>query len=162
MAVTRSAARSAAKKPAAPQRAGVELTPFVWEGTDKRGKKMKGEQPAKNANLLRAELRRQGITPRVVKPKPKPLFGAAGKTISAKEIAVFSRQLATMIKSGVPIVQALEIIANGNRNPRMKAMVDSLRLDIEGGSSIFEAMSKHPVQFDELYRNLVKAGEGAG
>ena len=162
MAVTRSAARSAAKKPAAHQRAGVELTPFVWEGTDKRGKKMKGEQAAKNANLLRAELRRQGITPRVVKPKAKPLFGSAGKTISAKEIAVFSRQLATMIKSGVPIVQALEIIANGNKNPRMKAMVDSLRLDIEGGSSIFEAMSKHPVQFDELYRNLVKAGEGAG
>ncbi|GHD74250.1 type II secretion system protein F [Luteimonas padinae] len=144
------------------QRAGVELTPFVWEGTDKRGKKMKGEQTAKNANLLRAELRRQGITPQVVKPKAKPLFGSAGKRITAKEIAVFSRQLATMIKSGVPIVQALEIIANGNKNPRMKAMVDSLRLDIEGGSSIFEAMSKHPVQFDELYRNLVKAGEGAG
>ncbi|QDW67154.1 type II secretion system F family protein [Luteimonas granuli] len=162
MAVTRSAARSAAKKPAAPVRTGVELAPFLWEGTDKRGKKMKGEQSAKNANLLRAELRRQGITPTVVKPKPKPLFGGAGRKISAKEIAVFSRQLATMIKSGVPIVQSLEIIAGGNKNPRMKTLVDSLRLDIEGGSSIFEAMSKHPVQFDELYRNLVKAGEGAG
>ncbi|MEN1929200.1 type II secretion system F family protein [Luteimonas sp. MJ250] len=123
---------------------------------------MKGEQSAKNANLLRAELRRQGITPTVVKLKPKPLFGSAGKTISAKEIAVFSRQLATMIKSGVPIVQSLEIIGNGNKNPRMTKMVDSLRLDLEGGSSIYEAMSKHPVQFDALYRNLVKAGEGAG
>ncbi|MFA7588218.1 MAG: type II secretion system F family protein [Novosphingobium sp.] len=162
MAVTGSAARSAAKKPAAPQRAGVDLTPFVWQGTDKRGKKMKGEQAAKNANLLRAELRRQGITPTVVKPKAKPLFGSAGSRITAKEIAVFSRQLATMIKSGVPIVQSLEIIGGGHKNPRMKEMVNTLRLDIEGGSSIYEAMNKHPVQFDELYRNLVKAGEGAG
>lgn len=164
MAVSRTAAKPAARKAAAarPAREGVTLAPFVWEGTDKRGKKMKGEQVAKNANLLRAELRRMGITPTVVKPKPKPLFGSAGKKITAKEIAVFSRQLATMIKSGVPVVQALEIIGNGHKNPRMKDMVNSLRLDIEGGSSIYEAMSKHPVQFDELYRNLVKAGETAG
>jgi type IV pilus assembly protein PilC len=164
MAVSRTAAKTATKKPAAvrPVREGVALAPFVWEGTDKRGKKMKGEQTAKNANLLRAELRRMGITPTVVKPKPKPLFGSAGKKITAKEIAVFSRQIATMIKSGVPVVQALEIIGNGHKNPRMKELVNSLRLDIEGGSSIYEAMSKHPVQFDELYRNLVKAGETAG
>ncbi len=162
MAVSRTAARSAAKKPTGPTRVGVDLSPFVWEGTDKRGKKMKGEQSAKNANLLRAELRRQGITPTVVKVKAKPLFGSAGKTITAKEIAVFSRQLATMIKSGVPVVQSLEIIGNGHKNERMRVMVNALRLDIEGGSSIYESMQKHPVQFDELYRNLVKAGESAG
>jgi type IV pilus assembly protein PilC len=97
-----------------------------------------------------------------VKIKPKPLFGSAGKKISAKDIAVFSRQLATMIKSGVPIVQALEIIGGGHKNPKMKEMVNSLRADIEGGASIYEAMSKHPVQFDDLFRNLVKAGETAG
>ncbi|MCI2263303.1 type II secretion system F family protein [Xanthomonas indica] len=156
-----SATRSAVKKEPVARNTSQQL-PFVWEGTDKRGIKMKGEQIAKNANLLRAELRRQGITPSVVKPKPKPLFGAAGKKITPKDIAFFSRQMATMMKSGVPIVGSLEIIASGHKNPRMKKMVDQIRTDIEGGSSLYEAVSKHPVQFDELYRNLVKAGEGAG
>jgi len=162
MAVTRSAAKTAAKTAPRPVRDGVTLPMFVWEGTDKRGKKMKGEQQAKNANMLRAELRKQGIQPNIVKVKPKPLFGSSGRTIKPKDIAVFSRQIATMMKSGVPVVMALEIIGNGQKNPKMKQMVDALRLDIEGGSSIYEAMSKHPVQFDELYRNLVKAGESSG
>ncbi|WP_422504989.1 type II secretion system F family protein [Stenotrophomonas sp. GZD-301] len=157
MSVSRSAIK---KEPVA--RSTMELQPFVWEGTDKRGIKMKGEQIAKNANMLRAELRRQGITPGVVKVKPKPLFGAAGSAVTPKDIAFFSRQMATMMKSGVPIVSALEIIASGHKNPRMKKLVDTVRADIEGGSSLHEAISKHPVQFDELYRNLVRAGEGAG
>lgn len=138
------------------------LEEFVWQGRDQRGKVMKGEQLARNANLLRAELRKQGINPTMVKPKPKPLFGGSGKKISPRDIAVFSRQLATMMKSGVPIVQALEIIGGGNKNPAMKKMVNSLRTDIEGGASIYEAMSQFPVQFDELYRNLVRAGEASG
>jgi len=164
MSITRSAAKKSLprKPPARPVREGVTLDTFVWEGSDKRGVKMKGEQQAKNANMLRAELRRQGIQPGMVKIKPKPLFGAAGKKITAKEIAVFSRQLATMIKSGVPVVQALEIIGNGHKNPRMASMVNGLRQDIEGGSSINEALSKYPVQFDELFQNLVRAGETAG
>ncbi|HFF2845634.1 TPA: type II secretion system F family protein [Stenotrophomonas maltophilia] len=157
MSVSRSAIK---KEPVA--RATMELQPFVWEGTDKRGVKMKGEQLAKNANLLRAELRRQGINPGQVKPKSKPLFGAAGSPIKPKDIAFFSRQMATMMKSGVPIVSSLDIIASGHKNPRMKKLVDTIRTDIEGGSSMYEAISKHPVQFDELYRNLVRAGEGAG
>ncbi|MFN3703196.1 type II secretion system F family protein [Thermomonas sp.] len=138
------------------------LEEFVWQGRDQRGKVMKGEQLARTANLLRAELRKQGINPTMVKPKPKPLFGGANKKISARDIAVFSRQIATMMKSGVPIVQALEIIGGGNKNPAMKKMVNSLRTDIEGGASIYEAMSQFPVQFDELYRNLVRAGEASG
>ncbi|WP_367380156.1 type II secretion system F family protein [Stenotrophomonas cyclobalanopsidis] len=157
MSVSRSAIK---KEPVA--RSTMELQPFVWEGTDKRGVKMKGEQLAKNANLLRAELRRQGINPSQVKAKPKPLFGSAGKAVTPKDIAFFSRQMATMMKSGVPIVSALEIIGGGHKNPRMKKMVDGIRTDIEGGSSLYEAVSKFPVQFDELYRNLVRAGEGAG
>ncbi len=157
MSVSRSAIK---KEPVA--RSTMELQPFVWEGTDKRGIKMKGEQLAKNANLLRAELRKQGINPGQVKPKPKPLFGAAGKPVNAKDIAFFSRQMATMMKSGVPIVSALEIIGSGHKNPRMKKMVDGIRADIEGGSSLNEAISRHPVQFDELYRNLIRAGESAG
>ena len=160
MSATRAAAKSTASKAAS-----VRLPPlqeFVWEGRDKRGKVMKGDQTAKNANMLRAELRRQGITPTVVKVKPKPLFGGSAQRIKPKDIAVFSRQLATMMKSGVPIVMALEIIGGGNKNPAMKKMVTSLRADIEGGASIYEAMSKFPVQFDELYRNLVRAGESSG
>ena len=158
-----SATRTAMKKPPAPvERNTSQLVPFVWEGTDKRGVKMKGETSAKNANLLKAELRRQGINPTAVKPKPKPLFGSAGRVITPKDIAFFSRQMATMMKSGVPIVSSLEIIGGGHKNPRMKAMVDQIRIDIEGGSSMYEAISKHPVQFDELFRNLVRAGESAG
>lgn len=154
------ASRSVAK-PETVRRAEA-LPIFVWQGTDKRGVKMKGEVPAKNANLVRAELRRQGITPTVVKPKPKPLFGGAGKPITAKDIAFFSRQIATMMKSGVPIVTSMEILAGGQKNPRMKSLINTIRADIESGSSLYEALSKHPVQFDELYRNLVRAGESAG
>jgi type IV pilus assembly protein PilC len=135
---------------------------FIWTGRDQRGKVMKGEQLSRNANLLRAELRKQGITPLTVKPKPKPLFGGSGKKITPRDIAVFSRQIAAMMKSGVPIVQALEIIGGGNKNPNMKKMVNNLRTDIEGGASIYEALSEYPVQFDDLYRNLVHAGESAG
>jgi len=161
MSATRTATRTASKSATTARRPnGMET--FVWQGTDKRGKVMKGEQPAKNANSLRAELRKQGITPRTVKAKTKPLFGGAGRRITPLDIAVFSRQLATMMKSGVPIVGAIEIIANGNKNPRMTMLLNTIRSDIESGSSLYEALSKHPVQFDELYRNLVKAGEGAG
>lgn len=138
------------------------LQPFTWQGTDKRGRKMKGEDLAKNANLLKAELRKQGITPTVVKPKPKPLFGKAGSKISSRDIAIFSRQLATMMKAGVPMVQGFEIVAGGQKNPRMKDMLETIKAELEGGSTLAGALGKFPVQFDELYRNLVRAGESAG
>jgi type IV pilus assembly protein PilC len=139
-----------------------QLTNYTWTGTDKRGTKMKGDYSAKNASMVKAELRRQGINPLSVKPKGKPLFGSAGKTIKARDIAVFSRQIAVMMAAGVPMVQGIDIMANGSSNPRMKNMLVDVKANIEGGSSLHEAMGKYPVQFDELYRNLVKAGESAG
>ncbi|MCC6503844.1 MAG: type II secretion system F family protein [Aquimonas sp.] len=156
---TKSAQRKATPLP---KREGSGLQTFTWSGTDKRGTVMKGEQLAKNASLLKAELRRQGITPKVVKAKTKPFFGAAGSTISPRDIAVFSRQIATMMKSGVPLVTSFEILAGGQKNPRMKDMLDDIKSNIESGSTLHESLARHKVQFDELYRNLVKAGESAG
>ncbi|MFA7487861.1 MAG: type II secretion system F family protein [Lysobacteraceae bacterium] len=155
MSATRAAAKAAPRNP-------NPLQPFIWTGVDKRGTRMKGETLGKNASLIKAELRKQGITPNMVKAKPKPLFGQAGKTISPRDIAVFSRQLATMMQSGVPLVSSFEIIAGGQKNPRMKNMLDDIRASIEGGSTLHEAFAKHPMQFDSLYLNLVKAGESAG
>ena len=140
----------------------MELPVYVWEGTDKRGSKIKGESPAKNANMVKADLRRQGINPTKVKKKAKPLFGKAGKRITPQDIAIFSRQLATMMTAGVPLVQAFEIIAGGQNNPRMKDMLLDVKGSIEGGSTLSEALARHPVQFDELYINLIQAGETAG
>ncbi|NCF63976.1 MAG: type II secretion system F family protein [Gammaproteobacteria bacterium] len=140
----------------------LQPTVFLWQGRDKRGTKLKGQQIATTPNLVRAELRRQGINPISVKKKPKQLFGGAGSRISSKDIAVFSRQLATMLKSGVPLVTAMHIISGGVKNPRMRTVVDKIRAEVESGSSLYEALSQYPVQFDELYVNLVKAGESAG
>ena len=154
-------ATRAAVKTATPRNPNP-LQPFLWTGVDKRGTKMKGETLAKNASLLKAELRKQGITPNTVKVKAKPLFGSAGSAITAKEIAVFARQIATMMQSGVPLVQAFEIIAGGQKNPRMKEMLDDIKASLEGGSTLAESLGRHPLQFDMLFQNLVRAGEGAG
>lgn len=145
---------------AAVRTSGLEM--FTWEGTDKRGTKMKGEVQGKNLNLVKAELRKQGITPGVVRKKAKPLFGAAGKKITSREIATFSRQIATMMQSGVPLVSGIDIVAGGQKNPRMGILLTDIRDQISGGTAFSEALAKHPLQFDELYQNLVRAGEGAG
>jgi type IV pilus assembly protein PilC len=139
-----------------------QLQSFNWTGNDKRGVKIKGDYQAKNEQAVRAELRRQGITPLSVRKKSKPLFGSAGKTIKARDIAVFSRQISVMMSAGVPLVQGMDIIANGQPNPRMKNMLLDIKSSIEGGSTLAESLGKYPVQFDELFCNLVKAGESAG
>ncbi|NII11434.1 type II secretion system F family protein [Oleiagrimonas sp. C23AA] len=139
-----------------------KLSVYEWTALDKRGKKMKGEMQGKNASLVKAELRRQGMNPQTVREKPKPLFGSTGKSVKPRDVAIFSRQIATMMASGVPMVQSFEIIAGGQRNPRFKNMLTDVKSEIEGGSTLYEALGKYPVQFDELYRNLVRAGESAG
>ena len=135
---------------------------FVWEGTDKKGARTKGELKGMSVALVKAELRRQGINPLKVKKKPKPLFGGSKKKITAKDIAVFSRQMATMMSSGVPLVQSFEIIGRGHDNPGMQDLIMTIKADVESGSSLSEALAKHPRHFDELYCNLVRAGEQAG
>ncbi len=136
---------------------------FIWEGTDRKGARTKGEIRGPSPALVKAELRRQGINPLKVKKKPKPLFGgAAKKKIVAKDIAVFSRQMATMMSSGVPLVQSFEIIGRGHENAGMQELIMAIKAEVEGGSSLSEALAKHPRHFDELYCNLVRAGEQAG
>lgn len=135
---------------------------YIWEGTDKKGARTKGETKGVSIALVKAELRRQGINPFKVKKKPKSLFGKSTKKITPKDIAVFSRQMATMMSSGVPLVQSFEIIGRGHDNPSMQALIMTIKTDVEGGSSLSEAMAKHPRYFDELYCNLVRAGEHAG
>jgi type IV pilus assembly protein PilC len=145
------------------QRAQVsQMTTYDWVALDKRGKRMKGEMPAKNASLVKAELRRQGMNPQTVRERGKPLFGATGSSVKPRDVAIFSRQIATMMASGVPMVQSFEIIADGQKNIRFKNILVDVKQGIEGGASLHEALGKYPIQFDELYRNLVRAGESAG
>ena len=136
---------------------------FVWEGTDKAGKKVKGEMSGQSDALVKAMLRRQGVNPLKVKKKPKPLLGGSNNAkITPKDITVFSRQLATMMSSGVPLVQAFEIVGRGHENPGMQDLILGIKADVEAGNSLTEALKKRPLQFNDLYCNLVTAGEQAG
>jgi type IV pilus assembly protein PilC len=136
-------------------------TQFIWEGKDKRGNKVRGKALAANEAALRADLRRQGVAATRVKTQGKALFGGGGK-VSAEDIAVFSRQLATMLSAGIPIVQAFEIIGNGHEKPAMQKLVLDIKQSVESGSTLKESLAKHPLHFDDLFVNLVEAGEQAG
>lgn len=138
------------------------LTLFTWEGTDRNGSRTKGELSSKSETTARAELRRQGIKPIRVKKKPKPLFGTSSKKITTKDISVFSRQLATMLSAGVPLVQAFDIVGRGHENPSMQDLILGIKADVESGNTLAESMGKHPLYFDDLFCNLVHAGEQAG
>jgi len=137
---------------------------FAWEGMDRRGSRVKGESRAANTNLVRAELRRQGINPIKVKRKSEGLFGLGNRKrkITPGDIAVFARQMATMMSAGVPLVQSFDIVGRGHNNPAMQEMVLSIKADVEGGTSLTDALRKQPLYFDDLFCNLVQAGEQAG
>lgn len=139
-----------------------EQIDFIWEGVDKQGKKTKGEISAKSETVARADLRRVGVRVIKIKPKPKPLFSPRKQKITSGDIAIFARQLATMLEAGVPLVQSFEIIGKGHDNASMAEMLLSIKADIEGGDSLAQALRRKSLYFDDLFCNLVEAGEQAG
>ena len=153
-----------AKKPnLGQQRSDISsMKSFVWVGTDKRGMKLKGDEQAKNENMVRVELRKRGINAQSVKERKANYFTDAGGTVKPRDIAIVARQLSTMMGAGVPLVQSFEIIGGGSPNPALKKLLLTVKADLEGGLSLAEALARHPVHFDELFVNLVRAGESAG
>ena len=143
-----------AKKP-------VEKIEFTYQGTDRKGKRVTGEIFALNETLAKGALRKQGINPLRIKKKPQPLFGGNAK-IKPADIAIFSRQMATMMKSGVPLVQSFDIIGLGHDNKSMQKMILAIKVEVEGGATFADALKKYPMYFDDLFVNLINAGEQSG
>ncbi len=140
----------------------AENTIFVWTGTDRNGRKSKGEVLATTAAIARVQLRKQGIAAKSVKKKPKPLITFGAKKIQPADIAIFTRQLATMMKAGVPLVQAFDIVAEGTDHEKMRELILSVRTDVSSGTGLAGALEKHPLHFDELFCSLVASGENSG
>ncbi len=135
---------------------------FIWTGTDKRGVKVKGQTRGTNPSLIKADLRKQGIKPLSIRKKSTLLKSAEKKKIMAKDVAVFFRQLATMMTAGVPLVQSFEIIGRGHDNAGMRELLLNIKGDVESGTALSDALGKHPLHFDSLVVSLVNAGEQAG
>jgi type IV pilus assembly protein PilC len=139
----------------------AEKVEFTYQGTNRAGSKVKGEIFALSDTLAKSELRKQGVNTTKVKKKPKPLFGGAAKP-TPSDIAIFARQIATMMHAGVPLVQSFEIIGQGNDKQTMQTLILNIKSEVEGGVSLAEALAKHPLYFDPLFINLVNAGEQSG
>ncbi|MDA0630696.1 MAG: type II secretion system F family protein [Proteobacteria bacterium] len=140
----------------------AENTVFVWTGTDRNGRKSKGEVLATSAAIARVQLRKQGIAAKSVKKKPKSLVTFGAKKIQPADIAIFTRQLATMMKAGVPLVQAFDIVAEGTDHEKMRELIQTVRTDVSSGTGLAGALEKHPLHFDELFCSLVASGESSG
>jgi len=134
---------------------------YVYKGKAKDGRQIKGEMRGSSPGLIKAQLRQQGIIAKSVRKKPKDLFGS-GKAIKPGDIATFSRQMATMMKAGVPLVQSFEIVSEGADNPNMKKLIDDLHADVAAGNSFASALRKFPQHFDNLFCSLIEAGENSG
>lgn len=134
---------------------------YVYKGKSKDGRQIKGEMRGASPSLIKAQLRQQGIITKSVRKKPKDLFGS-GKAIKPADIATFSRQMATMMKAGVPLVQSFEIVSEGADNPNMKKLIDDLHADVAAGNSFGSALRKFPQHFDNLFCSLIEAGENSG
>lgn len=143
-------------------RKGATSSTFIYKGTNKKGQKIQGEIDGTTPAFVKAHLLKQGIMVRTVRKKPKPLLGGGKKKIKPSDIAVFSRQMATMMKAGVPLVQSFEIVAEGLDNASVKELVLQIRDDVASGSSFAVSLKKHPRYFDDLFCNLVEAGEQSG
>lgn len=139
----------------------IKTSVFTWEGVDRKGGKVKGELSGASPALVKAQLRKQGINPQKVRKKSVSLFGA-GKKIKPMDIALFTRQMATMMKAGVPLLQSFDIIGEGFDNPNMRKLVDDLKQEVAAGNSFAAALRKKPQYFDDLYCNLVDSGEQSG
>jgi type IV pilus assembly protein PilC len=135
---------------------------FIWTGTDKRGVRVKGQTRGSNPTIIKADLRRQGIKPLTIKKQSSLFSQQKKKSITPKDIAVFFRQLATMMSAGVPLVQAFDIIGRGHDNVSMRDLLLKIKNEVESGTSLSETLAKYPIYFDELVVNLVNAGEQAG
>lgn len=140
----------------------IKNNTFIWSGLDKAGRPSKGEIDAASQSMAKAQLRQQGIKPKSVRRKPKPLFGGKGKPIKPADIAVFTRQLATMLKAGVPLVQSFEIVEDGLEKPSMQTLVRTIRNDVASGSGLAPSLAKHPRYFDDLFCSLIGSGEDSG
>jgi type IV pilus assembly protein PilC len=140
--------------------ATIGQVPFTWEGTDRTGKKVKGKVVASNETAVRQELRRQGVVPTRVK-KQSMLFRKQGR-VTAADISIFARQMATMMTAGIPLVQSFDIIGAGHENPAMQKLILAIKSEVEGGTALADALAKHPLHFDDLFVSLVSAGEQAG
>lgn len=139
------------------------MTVFTWTGTAKKGGPASGEMSAMNINFVKAELRRQGITPKKIKKKSLPLFSfSSGKKIKVADVAIVTRQLSTMIGAGIPIVQSLDILASSQENIKMQELLNAVKADLESGTNFADALSKYPKIFNRLFCNLVHAGEQSG